>query len=106
VGGYFDYEDNSVLFTKGDDAHTMYFVVTGEIPFFSDKDRTAKKLVLLDQLAHFGEQGLLSINAEKRTASNHVLERARLIRVSGELINPLLRQQSKLVRQLEKICAE
>ena len=88
---------------EGDDADAMYFVVTGQILIFTDKDRSAEKeLVRLGPLAHFGEQGLLSINAGKRTASARALEKTRLIRVSGELIKNTLAHQSKLVAQLEK----
>ena len=70
AGEYIDYEENDVLFAEGDDADAMYFVVTGKILIFTDKDRTAEKeLARLGPLAYFGEQGLLSINAGKRTAS-------------------------------------
>lgn len=107
AGEYIDYEENDVLFMEGDDADAMYFVVTGQILIFTDKDRSAEKeLVRLGPLAHFGEQGLLSINAGKRTASARALEKTRLIRVSGELIKNTLAHQSKLVAQLEKIGAE
>ena len=107
AGEYIDYEENDVLFAEGDDADAMYFVVTGQILIFTDKDRSAEKeLVRLGPLAHFGEQGLLSINAGKRTASARALEKTRLIRVSGELIKNTLAHQSKLVAQLEKIGAE
>ena len=92
---------------EGDDADAMYFVVTGKILIFTDKDRdTEQELVRLGPLAHFGEQGLLSINAGKRTASARALEKTRLIRVSGELIKNTLAHQSKLVAQLEKIGVE
>ena len=107
AGEYFDYEENDVLFMEGDDADAMYFVVTGTILIFTVKDLgVEKELVKLGPLAHFGEQGLLSINAGKRTASARALEKTRLIRVSGELIKNTLAHQSKLVSQLEKIGAE
>ncbi len=107
AGEYVDYEENDVLFMEGDDADPMYFVVTGKILIFTDKDRdTEQELVRLGPLAHFGEQGLLSINAGKRTASARALEKTRLIRVSGELIKNTLAHQSKLVAQLEKIGVE
>ena len=70
AGEYIDYEENDVLFAEGDDADAMYFVVTRKILIFTDKDRTAEKeLARLGPLAYFGEQGLLSINTGKRTAS-------------------------------------
>ena len=56
AGEYIDYEENDVLFMEGDDADAMYFVVTGQILIFTDKDRSAEKeLVRLGPLAHFGE---------------------------------------------------
>jgi len=77
AGEYIDYEENDVLFMEGDDADAMYFVVTGQILIFTDKDRSAEKeLVRLGPLAHFGEQGLLSINAGKRTASARLRKNA------------------------------
>ena len=77
AGEYIDYEENDVLFAEGDDADAMYFVVTGQILIFTDKDRAAEKeLVRLGPLAHFGEQGLLSINAGKRTASARLRKNA------------------------------
>lgn len=107
AGEYIDYEENDLLFMEGDDADAMYFVVTGKVLIFTIKDRTAEKeLATLGPLAHFGEQGLLSINAGKRTASARAAEKTRLIRVSGELIKNTLAHQSKLVAQLEKIGAE
>ena len=43
AGEYIDYEENEVLFLEGEDADAMYFVVTGKILIFTDKDRTAEK---------------------------------------------------------------
>lgn len=107
AGEYVDFEAKHVLFREGDEADAMYFVVTGEILIYTDKDRdNEKELARLGPLSHFGEQGLLSINAGKRTASARANEDTRLIRVSGELIKNTLAHQSKLVEQLEKIGAE
>ena len=107
AGEYVDYAADETLFLEGDDADAMYFIVTGTIVIFTSKDRdTEQELVRLGPLDHFGEQGLLSINAGKRTASARTVDKTRLIRVSGELIKNTLAHQSKLVDQLEKIGAE
>ncbi len=85
----------------------MYFIVTGQILIFTDKDREAEHdLARLGPLDHFGEQGLLSMNAGKRTASARASEPSKLIRISGELIKNMLAHESKLVSQLEKIGRE
>ena len=85
----------------------MYFIVTGQILIFTDKDREAEQdLARLGPLDHFGEQGLLSMNAGKRTASARATEPSKLIRISGELIKNMLAHESKLVSQLEKIGRE
>jgi CRP-like cAMP-binding protein len=43
AGEYVDYEENDVLFMEGDDADAMYFVVTGKILIFTDKDRDTEQ---------------------------------------------------------------
>ncbi|MGB2239806.1 MAG: cyclic nucleotide-binding domain-containing protein [Pseudomonadales bacterium] len=107
AGEYVDYEADATLFLEGDDADAMYFIVSGTIVIFTSKGRDSEQeLTRLGPLDHFGEQGLLSINAGKRTASARTAEKTRLIRVSGELIKNTLAHQSKLVDQLEKIGAE
>jgi len=107
AGEYVEFNAGQTLFLEGDDADAMYFVVTGLVLIYTDKDRDSEQeLVRLGALSHFGEQGLLSINAGKRTASARALEATKLIRVSGDLIKNMLAHQSKLVEQLEKLGKE
>ena len=107
AGEYVEYTPEQMLFNEGDVADAMYFVVTGEIAILTKRDNgSEQELVRLGPLSHFGEQGLLSINAGKRTASARASAATKLIRVSGDLIKNMLAHQSKLVAQLEKIGAE
>lgn len=107
AGEYVEYKAGDTLFFEGDEADAMYFIVTGQILIFTDKDREAEQdLARLGPLDHFGEQGLLSMNAGKRTASARATEPSKLIRISGELIKNMLAHESKLVSQLEKIGRE
>jgi len=104
---YVDYPTDTLIFSEGDKADDMYFIVLGLVQVFVEKgQQEGLEIKRLSEGDYFGEQGFLAMNKGRRTASVQTLEPTRLLKVSGELFEDLITKNKPLKNQLETIGRE
>lgn len=104
---YADYPADSLIFSEGDKANDMYFIVLGLVQVFVENEQQeGLEIKRLSEGDYFGEQGFLAMNKGLRTASVQTLEPTRLLKISGELFEDLIAKNKPLKNQLETIGRE
>jgi CRP-like cAMP-binding protein len=101
---YIDLPANTLVFSEGDKADNMYFIVTGLVQVFIGKGQgKPEELARLAEGDYFGEQGFMEMNKDARTASIQTLEPTRLLNISGKTFKKLVEKSSELETHLESI---
>ena len=104
---YVDFPANTLVFSEGDKAEDMYFIVLGLVQIFVEKNQPeGLEINRLSEGDYFGEQGFLAMNKGLRTASIQTLEPTRLLKISGETFEDLIAKDKNLKAQLETIGRE
>lgn len=91
-------QPNEVIFEAGDPPDAFYIISAGQVRVFvRHKNRTERQLSVLGPGEHFGEMSLMT--GETRTANAECLAATRLLVVSREQFERLLRDYPELSRK-------
>lgn len=95
-----DYPAGAIVFEEGDEAEVMYVVQRGEIDILRHGVGEPRLLAVIPPGEFFGEMGL--INGSARTATARVRKDARLLELTGEVFEAMVRSRTEIAIRMIK----
>ena len=97
-----EFAPGDVIIREGDHGEEMFIIEEGEVEIFKSVQGTERVLVTLERGDFFGEMAMLE--DEPRSSSARAVTAAKLMRISRELFDDMLRQNPQVaVRMMRKL---